>query len=70
MEAYQDAIRHTSAPHAPWIVVPADRKWFSRLVVAETVVVALEGLDLAFPEVSAAQRKDLEAARVELESER
>jgi PPK2 family polyphosphate:nucleotide phosphotransferase len=70
MEAYQDAIRHTSAPHAPWIVVPADRKWFSRLVVAETVVVALEGLDLAFPEVSEAQRKDLEAARVELESER
>ena len=69
MNAYQDLIRHTAAPHAPWVVVPADRKWFSRLVVAESIVSALEGLEPAFPEVDDAQRRELEAARVELEAE-
>jgi PPK2 family polyphosphate:nucleotide phosphotransferase len=66
MKAYERAIRHTAAPHAPWIVVPADRKWFARLVVAETIVSALEGLDLAFPKVDDAKRKELDAARKEL----
>jgi PPK2 family polyphosphate:nucleotide phosphotransferase len=70
MQAYQEVIRHTSAPHAPWIVVPADRKWFSRLVVAESIATALEKLELAFPKVGAARRKELEAARAELEEKK
>jgi len=67
--AYQEAIRHTAAPWAPWLVVPADHKWFTRLVVASAVIEALEGLDLAFPEVAEAARADLAAARTELEAE-
>jgi PPK2 family polyphosphate:nucleotide phosphotransferase len=69
MAAYEDMIRGTAAPHAPWIVVPADKKWFARLLVAATVVDALEGLKLAYPEVSEAQKKELAAARRELEGE-
>jgi PPK2 family polyphosphate:nucleotide phosphotransferase len=69
MAAYEDMIRHTSAPHAPWIVVPADRKWFAHHVVATAVVAALEELDLRFPKVRPADRKELELARKELESE-
>src|SRR5205823_5448790 len=62
-DAYEDAIRHTAAPHAPWVVVPADDKWFARWVVAATVVHALEELDLAFPELTAERRKELERGR-------
>lgn len=69
MQAYEDTIRHTSAAHAPWIVVPADRKWFAHLVVATTVVDALAELDLRLPKMSTAQRRDLERARQELESQ-
>jgi PPK2 family polyphosphate:nucleotide phosphotransferase len=69
MAAYEDMIRGTAAPHAPWIVVPADKKWFARLLVAATVVDALEGLKLSYPEVSEAQKKELAAARRELEGE-
>ena len=63
MGAYEDMIRKTAAPEAPWYVVPADHKWFTRLVVAEAVVDTLEGLDLAYPRVDADKRKELEAAR-------
>jgi PPK2 family polyphosphate:nucleotide phosphotransferase len=69
MAAYEDMIRSTAAPHAPWIVVPADKKWFARLVVAAAVGDALQELDLSFPEVTDAQRRDLAAARRALESE-
>ncbi len=69
MAAYQDMIRATAAPHAPWIVVPADKKWFARLVVAAAVAEAMEELDLAFPEVTAAQKQELAAARKVLEGE-
>ena len=65
--AYEDVIRATATPEAPWYVVPADNKWFTRLVVAAAIVDALAGLDLAYPKVSAAQRKALAAARRELE---
>ncbi|MGH7164052.1 MAG: polyphosphate kinase 2 family protein [Nitrospiraceae bacterium] len=68
MEAYDDLIRHTATPHAPWYVVPADNKWFSRLVVAAVIVDALQELDLQFPKVDAEKRKDLQAARQMLES--
>src|SRR5262245_15412784 len=66
MNAYQDAIRETATEDAPWFVVPADRKWFTRLVVAGAVIDALESLDLKFPKVDAEQRKDLEAGRARL----
>jgi PPK2 family polyphosphate:nucleotide phosphotransferase len=52
MDAYEDMIRETATPEAPWYVVPADDKWFSRLVVASALVEGLDGLDLAFPTVA------------------
>jgi PPK2 family polyphosphate:nucleotide phosphotransferase len=66
MDAYEETIRETATPGAPWYVVPADNKWFTRLVVAAAVVEALDSLDLHYPKVTKAQRKDLEAARIEL----
>lgn len=67
--AYQDMIGHTAAEHAPWYVVPADHKWFTRLVVAEVIVDALESLNLKYPSVSAAKRKELAQVRKELEAQ-
>ncbi len=63
MEAYQDMIRHTATERAPWYVVPADNKWFARLVVAEVIVAALESLDLKYPELDEAKRKELASIR-------
>jgi PPK2 family polyphosphate:nucleotide phosphotransferase len=62
-DAYEDAIRHTATEHAPWVIVPADKKWFARWVVAATVIDALEDLDLAFPKVTPEKRKELEQGR-------
>jgi hypothetical protein len=56
-------IRNTATEHAPWYVVPADNKWFTRLVVSTVVVDTLESLDLAYPKVDEAKRKELEAAK-------
>jgi PPK2 family polyphosphate:nucleotide phosphotransferase len=67
MEAYEDMIRHTATKCAPWYVVPADNKWFTRVVVAAAVIHALAGLDLAFPEVGKPKLKELAAARAALE---
>jgi PPK2 family polyphosphate:nucleotide phosphotransferase len=69
MEAYEEAIRATATTHAPWFVVPADEKWFTRLVVAAAIVETLEGLDLSFPKVDDAQRKELALARAQLAKE-
>ena len=69
MKAFEDTIRHTSAPYAPWYVVPADHKWFTRLVVAAAVVDALEEMDLVFPTITRAKRKELAIARAELNGE-
>ncbi len=69
MRAYEDMVRHTSSPHAPWVVVPADRKWYARAVVATAIVEALESLDLAFPQIDAGKRRELARARAELEAE-
>jgi PPK2 family polyphosphate:nucleotide phosphotransferase len=63
MDAYEDMIRHTATEHAPWYVVPADKKWFTRLVVSAAIVDALEDLALRYPKLDAAQRRDLEVAR-------
>jgi len=69
MRAYEDAIRHTASPRAPWYVVPADNKWFTRCVVAAAVIERLAALDLHYPKVSRAQHKELAAARVRLLAE-
>ena len=70
MEAYEDAIRATATPFAPWYVVPADNKWFTRLVVASAVIDALEQMDLAYPEVDEAKKAELAKARAALEGEK
>jgi hypothetical protein len=70
MEVYEDMIKNTATKHAPWYVVPADNKWFTRLVVAGAVVDALESLDLKYPTVTAAQEKDLEEARKMIEKQK
>ena len=64
--AYEQAIRHTAAPHAPWFVVPADHKWYARLVVTEAIVEALETLDPHYPALDGDAEAKLEAARQEL----
>jgi len=63
MKAYEDAIRATATDDAPWYVVPADRKWFTRLVVAAAVIDALDSLNLSYPTVDDAQRRELAAAK-------
>jgi polyphosphate kinase 2 (PPK2 family) len=68
-DAYEDMIRHTAVKHAPWYVVPADNKWFTRLVVAQAIVSTLEDFKLSYPKVSAAEKAELEKARQELENE-
>jgi PPK2 family polyphosphate:nucleotide phosphotransferase len=68
--AYEDTIRNTATPYAPWIVVPADNKKFARVVVAAAVIDALESLKLKFPTVSDEQMKTLKRARSMLESGR
>jgi len=70
MEAYEEAIRATATKDAPWFVVPADNKWFTRLVVAAAIVEAVEHLDLKYPKVGAAKKKELAAARATLARER
>jgi PPK2 family polyphosphate:nucleotide phosphotransferase len=63
MRAFEEAIRATAARHAPWYVVPADNKWFTRLVVAAAIVEAVENLKLSYPEIDAVKKKELVAAR-------
>jgi PPK2 family polyphosphate:nucleotide phosphotransferase len=63
MRAYQDTIRHTATPRAPWYVIPADHKWFARIVVASAIIQALESLKLSYPKVDAEKKKELESAR-------
>lgn len=70
MAAYQEAIRYCAALHAPWFVVPADNKWYTRLVVASAIVEALERLDLHFPRLDAAALKALDVSRRALLAER
>jgi PPK2 family polyphosphate:nucleotide phosphotransferase len=69
MRYYEEMIRATSRAHAPWFVAPADKKWFTRLVVASALVEALEGLDLHYPQVDDAARAELKTARAALVAE-
>jgi len=66
MDAYETTIRHTATKWAPWYVVPADTKWFTRVVVAAAVIEALTALELGFPRVRAEERRSLAAARAAL----
>src|SRR4051812_23277814 len=68
-EAYEDAIRSTAAPQAPWFVIPADHKWFTRLAVMAAITEGLRGLELAYPKVEAEGMAALEQARRMLEGE-
>ncbi len=68
--AYEDALTHTSTAWAPWYVVPADKKWFTRLIVSATMTAALRKLDLRYPTLSASQRAELAEARRLLAAER
>ncbi len=63
MKAYEDMIRHTATKEAPWYVVPADNKWFTRVVVAAAVIDALDSLDLQYPKVGKEKRVELAEAR-------
>ena len=67
--AYEDLIRHTATKHAPWYVVPADNKWFTRLVVAGAVAHALQSMGLEYPQMNKAQKAELAKARRQLETE-
>jgi PPK2 family polyphosphate:nucleotide phosphotransferase len=69
MKAYEDAISATSTENSPWYIIPADKKWFTRLAVSEIIVKKLESLDLKYPEVTDAQRSELSEAKKILEDE-
>jgi len=69
MRAYEAAIRATASNRAPWFVVPADKKWFTRLVVAAAIVEAVEQLDLTYPKVDAEKKKELATVRAALARE-
>lgn len=70
IKAYEDMIAHTSTKHAPWYVVPADNKWYTRVVVAAAIVDTLDDLHLSYPQVSAEEKKRLSAARAQLLKEK
>ena len=67
MEAYEDMIRHTAAPEAPWYVIPADHKWFMHIMVSAAIIQTLESLNLDYPKVDGERRKQLQAARDDLQ---
>ena len=69
MTAYEDTIRHTSTDVAPWYVVPADRKWFTRLVVSAAIIDAIQSLDPRFPEVDSQVRAEFKRLKTALEAE-
>ena len=68
-DAYENMIRQTATEHAPWVVVPADNKWFSRLLVVATIVATLDRMNLKYPKVTAAELAELKEARKHLEKE-
>ena len=70
MAAYERLIQETSTPECPWYVVPADNKWYTRVVVAAAVIDALDSLELHYPTIDATQRAELAAARKTLLAEK
>lgn len=69
MSAFEDALNHTSTEHAPWYVIPADNKWFTRAVIADVIVEKLKSLDLKYPKVGEDHLRHLAEAKELLESE-
>ncbi len=69
MSAYEDTIRHTATERAPWFVVPADRKWFTRLVVSAAIIDAIQSLDPRYPEVDPEKRSEFAKLKDALEAE-
>src|SRR5262249_53296374 len=69
-DAFEDMVRRTASDHAPWYVVPADHKWFARLVVSQVLVATLRELDPQYPEVDAPRRRELAKIRAALEREK
>lgn len=69
MKAYEDMVNHTSTEWAPWYVVPADHKWFTRMVIADVIANSLKSVKLAYPQMTDEHKKELAAARKELEEE-
>lgn len=67
--AYEEALKNTSTDSAPWFVIPADNKWYTRLVIAEILYLQFELLHLSYPKVSDAEREELQKAKLELEKE-
>lgn len=65
-DAYEEMIQNTSTKHAPWYVVPADNKWFTRLVISTVIVDTLQSLNLSYPKVDDAKRRELEEAKKKL----
>ena len=70
MKAYEAAISKTSTEYAPWYVIPADQKWFSRVAAIQIIIDKLEEMNLQYPEVSAKQKSALEASKIKLENEK
>src|SRR6202044_3611842 len=70
MKAYEEMIAHTATKHAPWYVIPADNKWFTHAAVAAAIVDTLEDLNLSYPKVDSAKRRELDAARAILGSKK
>jgi PPK2 family polyphosphate:nucleotide phosphotransferase len=68
-DAYEKMIRNTAAKHAPWVIVPADNKWFSRLLVVATIVATLDNLNLQYPRINPSELAELKEARKHLEKE-
>ncbi|HTZ46693.1 MAG TPA: polyphosphate kinase 2 family protein [Verrucomicrobiae bacterium] len=68
-DAYEKMIRNTAAKHAPWVIVPADNKWFSRLLVVATIVATLDKLNLQYPKITPGEITELKEARKHLEKE-
>ncbi|MDD1684661.1 MAG: hypothetical protein LUQ19_02085, partial [Methanoregula sp.] len=69
MDAYEEMFNHTSTPWAPWYIIPADHKWFTRLAVVTVINHTLDGLHLAYPEVGEEQKAALLKAKEEMEQE-
>ena len=68
--AYEDMIRNTSTKYAPWYVVPADNKWYTRLVVASAIIEALDNLNLQFPDADEEVKKELKKVKASLLAEK
>jgi hypothetical protein len=69
MHAFEDAFNHTSTEWAPWHIIPADHKWFTRAAVADIIITKLKSLDLSYPQLSEAHMQNLQKAKELLESE-